>query len=207
MTMFTCEKCGKQYTEKINLTRHQKTHVDSSQTYSCSICDKVFSRADTRKRHEAAHSYSLTCRVCGQYFNRLDILARYRAQHERPETKQRPPMKRPVAPEPGPVTKQRRTVSPPTKIPMENPVGPDVLSEDPETRVLYIQHWKSIRTEEATGNRIQDRYNFTLHEMTASTFPEMVWSLYRQQTTAFKINLSCFYPTAHREWSVAVLPC
>jgi hypothetical protein len=75
---------------------------------------------------------------------------------------------------------------------MDNPVGPDVLPEDPETRVLYInvQHWKSLRTEEATGHRIQDRYHLTLHEMTASTFPEMVRSLYRQQTTAFKINLS-----------------
>ena len=39
-----------------------------------------FSRVDTRKRHEAAHSYSLTCGVCGQYFNRLDNLARHRAQ-------------------------------------------------------------------------------------------------------------------------------
>ena len=42
----------------------------------------------------------------------------------------------------------------------------------------------------ATGNPIQERYNFTLHEMTASTFTEMVRYLYRQQTTAFKIDLS-----------------
>jgi hypothetical protein len=44
----------------------------------------VFSRPDHRKRHETAHSYSLTCGVWGQYFNRMDILARHRAQHERP---------------------------------------------------------------------------------------------------------------------------
>jgi hypothetical protein len=43
---------------------HLKDTTASGQTYSCSICDKVFSRADTRKRHEAAHSYSLTCEVC-----------------------------------------------------------------------------------------------------------------------------------------------
>ena len=41
-----------------------------------------------------------------------------------------------------------------------------------------------------TGNRVQDRYNFTLHEMTASTFTEMVHRIFREQTTAFKINLS-----------------
>ena len=55
---------------------------------------------------------------------------------------------------------------------------------------LHRQHWQSIRTEEATGNPIQERCNFTLHEMRASTFSEMVRYLYRQQTTAFKINLS-----------------
>jgi len=197
--MFTCEKCGKEFKQKRSLLRHMKTHADSSQTYSCSICDKVFSRPDHRKRHEAAHSYSLSCGVCGQYFNRLDNLARHRAQHERPEAKQRPPMKRAVAPEPGPVTKQRRTVSPPTKTAMENPVGPDVLPEDPETRALYIQHWQSIRTEEATGNRVQDRYNFTLHEMIASTFPEMVHRIFREQTTAFKINVSFGFFLRHME--------
>ena len=90
-----------------------KTHADSSQTYSYSISDKEFSRPDHRKRHEAAHSYSLTCGVCGQYFNRLDILALHRAQHERPKAKQRLPMKRPAASEPGTISKQRRTVLPP----------------------------------------------------------------------------------------------
>ena len=117
--------------KKRSLLRHMKTHVDSSHTYSSGICDKVFSRPDHRKRHEAAHSYS---------FNRMDSLARHRAQHERPETKQRLQMKRPVAPESGPSPKHRRTVLLP-KTPMGNPVGPDVLPKDPETRALYRQHW------------------------------------------------------------------
>ena len=103
----------------------------------------------------------------------MDNLARHRAQHERPEAKQRLPMTKPVAPEPGPSPKQRSTVLPP-RTPMGNPVEPDVLPEDTETRALHRQHWYSIRTEEATGNPIQELYNFTLHEMTASTFPEMV---------------------------------
>jgi hypothetical protein len=147
----------------------------------------------TTERHEAAHSYSLTCVVCGQYFNRLDSLARHHAQHERPEAKQRLPMKRSVAPESGPVTKQRRTVSPPTMTHQEKSrvaADMEVLPDDPESRALYRQHWQSIRTEEATGNRVQDSYNFTLHEMTASTFTEMVHRIFREQTTAFKINLS-----------------
>ena len=155
--MLTCEKCGKVFTEKRNLTRHQKTHAVSSQTYSCGVCSKEFSRADTRNRHEAAHSYNLTCGVCGQYFNRLDILARHRAQHERPEAKQKPPMKRPAAPEARPSPKQRRTVSPPTNTHQEKSrvaADTEVLPDDPETRILYRQHWQSIRTEEATANSV-----------------------------------------------------
>ena len=130
----------------------------------------------TTERHEA-HSYSLTCVVCGQYFNRMDSLARHRAQHERPEAKQRPPMKRPAAPEAGPIPKQRRTVSPPTNTHQEKSrvaADTEVLPDDPETRVLYLRHWNTIRTEEATGNRVQDRHNFSLHEMTESIFTEMV---------------------------------
>ena len=153
--MFTCERCGKEFTEKSNLTRYMKTHLKdptvSGQTYSCGACHKVFIRPDHRKRYEAAHSYSLTCGVCGQYFNRMDNLAREtRGQAE---------------------TADEETSSTWT---MENSVGPDVLREDPETRALYGQHWQSIHTEEAIGSPIQERYNFTLHEITASTFPEMV---------------------------------
>jgi len=95
------------------------------------------------------------------------------------------------SPSPGPSNsppKQPRSHSPQSS---NSPsVEPNILPEDPETRVLYFRHWNAIRTEEATGNRVQDRYNFTLHDMTASTFPEMVRRIFRQQTTAFNINLS-----------------
>jgi len=67
-----------------------------------------------QKQAWSGQQLQLTCGVCDQYFNRLDSLARHRAHHERPEAKQRLPMKRPVAPEPGHMTKQRHTVSPPT---------------------------------------------------------------------------------------------
>jgi hypothetical protein len=93
---------------------------------------------------------------------------------------------------------------------MENPVGQDVLPEDPETRALYRQHWQSIRTEEATGNRIQERYNFTLHEITASTFPEIVRYLYRQQTTALLLVSSSVvsaWPLVSRGGHDGVLGC
>ena len=179
-----CDKCGEQFTEKRNLTRHMKTHVDSSQTYPCNICGKEFKRADHRKRHEESHDYTITCPVCGQYFNRRESMLRHRALHDRPEVMKRPPSPGPSNSPP----KQPRSHSPQSS---NSPsVEPNILPEDPETRILYLRHWNTIRTEEVTGNRVQDRYNFTLHDMTASTFPEMVRRIFRQQITAFKINLS-----------------
>ena len=163
------------------------THVQSSKTYPCDVCGKEFKRADHRKRHEESHDYTITCPVCGRYFNRRESMLRHRALHKRSEV--RPTMKRP--PSPGPSNsppKQPRSHSPQT---FNSPsVEPNILPEDPETRILYLRHRNTIRTEEATGNRVQDRYDFTLHDMTASTFPEMVRRIFRQQTTAFKINLS-----------------
>ena len=121
-------------------------------------------------------------------------MLRHRALHERPEL--RPMMKR--HPSPGPSNsppKQPRSHSPHSSNSpfVRQPSIQDefqILPEDPVTRVLYLRHWNTIRTEEATGNRAQDRYNFTLHDMTAFTFPEMVRRIFRHQTTAFKINLS-----------------
>ena len=71
---YVCDKCGKQFTEKRNLTRHMKSHVHSSQTYPCDVCEKEFKRADHRKRHEESHNYTITCPVCGQYFNRRESM-------------------------------------------------------------------------------------------------------------------------------------
>jgi uncharacterized Zn-finger protein len=59
LSVFTCERCDKEYTTKSILTRHQKTHAYSSQTYSCGICGKEFNRPDHRKKHEATHGQHL----------------------------------------------------------------------------------------------------------------------------------------------------
>jgi uncharacterized Zn-finger protein len=61
---YTCDVCVKYFDREDARSRHMETHVDSSQSYSCGVCGKEFSRADNRNRHEAAHSYSLTCGVC-----------------------------------------------------------------------------------------------------------------------------------------------
>ena len=110
-------------------------------------------------------------------------------------------MKRPAAPESGPSPKQRRTVSPPTNTHQEKSrvaADTEVLPDDPRPEPCIDSIGSPFR-QEATGNRVQDRYNFTLHEMTASTFTEMVHRIFREQTTAFKINVSFGFILRHME--------
>ena len=56
-----------------------------------------------------------------------------------------------------------------------------------------------FKTLEYHSDRGSDRYNFALHEMTASTFTEMVHQIFREQTTAFKINVSFGFSLRHME--------
>jgi hypothetical protein len=51
MTMFTCERCGKEFTEKRNLTRHMKTRRFLTDLFLW-VCDKMFCRADNRNQKQ-----------------------------------------------------------------------------------------------------------------------------------------------------------
>jgi hypothetical protein len=148
-----CDKCGKQFTEKRNLTRHMTTHFQSSQTYSCDIFVKEFSRPDNKKRHQESHDYAITCPACSQYFNRRESMLHHRALHERPEAKQRPQMKRPASPGPSNCPAKRPRFHSPQSSNSPS-VEPNILPEDPENRILYLRHWNTIQTQENSGNRV-----------------------------------------------------
>ena len=118
-------------------------------------------------------------------------MLRHRTLHERPEVKPRMLVKGPASSEPGSSNspaKRRRIHSP---LPSNSPsVEPNILPEDPETIILYIRHRNIIQTQENSGNRVQDRYNFTLSDITSSTFPENVRNIFTQQTSDSRINVS-----------------
>ena len=53
---FTCDQCGKQYSVKTSLVRHQKIHEGEREKYQCSVCPKTFFSKGTLGRHmEGVH--------------------------------------------------------------------------------------------------------------------------------------------------------
>ena len=62
---YDCEICGTSYTEKRTLVRHNRTPAHCARVgkslprYSCTICQKPFSRDDIRQRHEREKHYHI----------------------------------------------------------------------------------------------------------------------------------------------------
>ena len=139
---------------------------------------KEFTRPDNKKRHQESHNYTITCPVCGQYFNRNKSMLRPRALHERSEVRSMMLVKRPASPRPSNSPLKRPRIHSPQYFNSPS-VEPNILPEEPETRILYLRHWNTIQTQE-NRKRVQDRYNFTLNDITSSTFPEMVHHILRQ---------------------------
>ncbi|RSL99877.1 hypothetical protein CDV31_012011 [Fusarium ambrosium] len=51
---FTCHLCGKNFTRKINLSGHERSHY-GDRPYKCSFCEKAFARMNDCRRHEKIH--------------------------------------------------------------------------------------------------------------------------------------------------------
>lgn len=51
---FPCSQCSKIFQKPYNLKSHMKTHSDEK-PFKCSVCDKTFARSHDKKRHESLH--------------------------------------------------------------------------------------------------------------------------------------------------------
>ena len=142
-----CDTCGKQFTEKRNITRHMETH-GHSHTYSCNIWGKEFSRPDNKTRHEEFHNYAITCPVCGKIFNRRENMLRHRTLYERPEARPMMLVKRPASPGSTNGTPKRPRIHSLQSFVRQPSLQdePQIITEDPETRILYLRHWNTIQT-------------------------------------------------------------
>ena len=77
------------------------------------------------------------------------------------------------------------TVIPPNQFP-QDPIYPP--ADVPST--LHRDTWRTIRTRQSRGNRVQDWYNFRLNSLNMGELVSDVERIYQDQTTVFKLNLS-----------------
>ncbi|XP_056286147.1 gastrula zinc finger protein XlCGF57.1-like isoform X1 [Pseudoliparis swirei] len=84
---FSCDVCGKRFTERGALKRHMIVHT-GEKPFSCDICEKRFTRQGSVKTHKRVHTGEkpFSCDVCGKRFT---IQGRVKT-HMRVHTREKP---------------------------------------------------------------------------------------------------------------------
>ncbi|XP_044260505.1 zinc finger protein 510-like [Tribolium madens] len=70
---FQCHFCGKRIRDRKFLESHLKSH-ESQKQFSCDMCDKVFLKKHTLKKHVACTHVGLKCPSCGKFFGQKRFL-------------------------------------------------------------------------------------------------------------------------------------
>ncbi|KAM4034828.1 uncharacterized protein ACNLHF_021529 [Anomaloglossus baeobatrachus] len=78
---FSCLECGKCFTRKLSLVRHQGRHT-GEKPYSCSECGKCFTiKSDLVRHQNHTGKKSFSCLECGKCFTRKLSLVRHQGIH------------------------------------------------------------------------------------------------------------------------------
>ncbi|XP_063819039.1 zinc finger protein 34-like isoform X2 [Pseudophryne corroboree] len=84
---FPCSECGKYFTSKSHLVKHQRSHTGEN-TYPCSECGKCFIQNSHLVVHQRHHTGEkpFTCSECGKCF----IQKSHLVEHQRSHTGEKP---------------------------------------------------------------------------------------------------------------------
>ncbi|KAM4691073.1 uncharacterized protein WCC33_018391 [Rhinophrynus dorsalis] len=78
----SCSECGKRYSQRSYLAKHQKVHTGVS-LFVCTRCGKCFTQRSNLMRHEMSHAVErpFTCEDCGKRFSDNSTLLKHQRIH------------------------------------------------------------------------------------------------------------------------------
>ena len=79
---FTCDACGKSFSLRINLRRHEQIH-SGVKPFICDKCGQLFTRSSALKEHELIHTgvKPFMCDACGKSFTRSSLFELHKKMH------------------------------------------------------------------------------------------------------------------------------
>ncbi|XP_019633286.1 PREDICTED: uncharacterized protein LOC109476724, partial [Branchiostoma belcheri] len=191
-----CETCDQNFPRLPDLKRHQQQkHASAAPQHECDFCGRTFPRADKLREHKRIHGKHPK-NLISNTFNTFGELQ----QHDNEMCPENAPStsrghKRRLSANADEVSSKRpRNVQPlpPNELfpVQEDPLDkPEDLGLDQAVEQIYKQKWSKIRTH-FERKAVHARYNFRLNSINVDDMTDKVWAIFRDQKTAFKINLS-----------------